>query len=713
MASLQELETALVNADKAGDAQSAAVLAQAVQQARAQVYVKPDGFGAKMNTVVDQAMRAPGLTARAGLRGVAGVVEALAEPIRLPLSAGLRAAGLRDRPIPTATDLATSAADVIGLPTPQTPMERIGSKGAELMAGAAVPISGASQITAVSPTAREVVRQFASQPGTQIASAAGAGTAGEYTKETGGNALSQFLASAAGGVGTGVAVNLGGQAIEAGKSAIRRLGAPPQGTTQIDATISSALGDPRAWELLPQHVRNQLRNDVAEAQRIGNLSPDAVRRLADYRLAEATPSRAGLTLDPVDITQQRNLAKFGANSRDQGVQAMARLENENARRLGTGVQDLAAGVTNDRYANSERALGALRTIDEARGAQVSELYRQARDSLGRAAPLDPAAATQNAGLALAEAQAQGSLPAAARRMLNDVATGRTPFNVDTKEMMVRRLYEMQSGASVNGSQRTAINIVRQALDDAPLLENHGLGPDALAAFRAARDAHRQRMAAREAAPALQAAADNVQPDAFFQRFVIGNDAGNVQALNAMRDELGPTSPAFQALRGQLVAYLKRAGGVDEQAGTFNSASFGNALDAIGKQKLSVFFSPEEVNRLQAIGRVARYEQVQPRGSAVNNSNTAATALGALERIANSSLATNIPLIGPMIGRGAENVVMRVRAGQASNVPQAIATPVPTAPNAPILPPALAALMAAPDNEEKRKNSRVDSILGTK
>jgi hypothetical protein len=85
----------------------------------------------------------------------------------------------------------------------------------------------------------------------------------------------------------------------------------------------------------------------------------------------------------------------------------------------------------------------------------------------------------------------------------------------------------------------------------------------------------------------------------------------------------------------------------------------------------------------------------------------------LERIANSSMATNIPLIGPMIGRGAENVVMRVRAGQASNVPQAIATPVPSAPGAPMLPPALAALMAAPDNEEKRKNSRVDSILGTK
>lgn len=708
MATLQELEAALVNADKAGDAQSAKVLAQAVEQARAQTYVpslppepRKDGLPRQL-----------GLTARAGLQSVGDTVGMLAEPLRLPLSAGLQAAGLRDRPIPNARQLVDSAADAVGLPNPETPKERIANDAVRVMGGTGL-MSGAARaagaIGEAGPTARELIRQFSSNPGTQVAGAAGAGAAGGATREAGFDPLTQFAASVVGGVGAGVATNAAGKAVDA----VRNFRSPQAGQTQIDVTIMNALGDARAWDALPQHVRNSLRNDVAEAMRIGNLSPDAVRRLADYRLAEATPSRAGLTLDPVDITQQRNLAKFGANSRDQSVQAMARLENDNARRLGAGVQDLAGGVVNDRYANSERALGALRAVDDARGANVDALYARARDSLGRAAPLDPATATQNAGLALAEAQAQGSLPAAARRMLNDVATGRVPFNVDTKEMMVRRLYEMQQGAGVNGSQRTAINIVRQALDDAPLLENHGLGPDALAAFRAARDAHRGRMDARTASPALQAAADGVQPDAFFQRFVIGNDAGNVQALTAMREELGPNSQAFQALRGQLIAYLKRAGGVDEQAGTFNSASFGNALDSIGRQKLGVFFSPEEVQRLQAIGRVARYEQVQPRGSAVNNSNTAATALGALERLANSSMATNIPLIGPAIGRGAENAVLRIRAGQSGNVPAALALPAPRATDAPILSPALAALLAAPEDKEKRKSSRVDSILGTK
>jgi hypothetical protein len=451
------------------------------------------------------------------------------------------------------------------------------------------------------------------------------------------------------------------------------------------------------WQELPQHVRNQLRGDVQQAMRQGQLTPDAVRRLADYRLAEATPSRAGLTLDPVDITQQRNLSKFGANSKDRAVQGVARLENENARTLARGVSELGGNVVDDAYVNSGKAVQALNAIDEARRAEVGALYAKARDSLGRAAPLDPATATQKAGVALAEAQAGGSLPTAAQSILNDVATGKIPFNVDTKEQMVKILGQMAQGAT-RGDERTAINIVRKALDDAPLLETHGLGPDALEAFKAARTAHAKRMAAQEANPALKAVADGMEPDKFFDKFIIG---GKVRELATLKNELGADNEAWQAMRGQLVAYLKQKGGVSEDAGTFNSASFGNALKALGNEKLKVFFSPQELERLQAIGRVARYEQVQPRGSAVNNSNTGGAVFNLLERLADSSAVTRIPIIG-----GApQNMVMRIRANQAQDVPSAISMPAPRATDAPMLSPALAALMGgnAVAQDDKRKS----------
>ena len=646
--------------------------------------------------------RQVGLTARAGLEGAGGLVSTLAEPIRLPLSAALRAIGARDAPIPDAQEVARNVADTIGLPAPANATERVAGKAAAAMAAGAGAIGAARRVGAAvtSPTLREVIRQFIANPATQVASAGGAGAAGGYEREQGGGPGAQLMASILGGVGTGMALNTGGKLLDAGKRWIDNLRAPATAAPQVDVTIQQALGNQVQFGQLPQHVRNQVRADVEEALKIGNLTPDAVRRLVDYRLAEATPSRAGLTLDPVDVTRQRNLAKLGANSRDPATQALSRLENDNAKTLARGVSDLGGGVVDDAYINAQKAVNALKAVDDARASATTELYRQARDSLGRAAPLDPAAATQAAGLALAEAQAGGSLPAAAQKILNDVATGKVPFNVDTKEQMVRILGQMAQGAT-RGDERTAVNIVRKALDDAPLLETHGLGPDALAAFKAARQSHAARMAAQERNPALAAVAEGMEPDKFFQKFVVG---GEVKDLRNMRQELKSSPEAWQALRGQLVAYLKNKGGVSEDAGTFNSASFKDALRTIGNEKLKLFFNGDELDKLQAIARVARYEQVQPRGSAVNNSNTAASAYGLLESLANNQAVNRLTFGVP------RSIAVHVRANQAQNVPQSIALPAPSTPSAPITSPALAALLGVPQGEDNRKRRPVDALI---
>ena len=48
--------------------------------------------------------------------------------------------------------------------------------------------------------------------------------------------------------------------------------------------------------------------------------------------------------------------------------------------------------------------------------------------------------------------------------------------------------------------------------------------------------------------------------------------------------------------------------------------------------------------LRTIGRVASYQKFQPSGSAVNNSNTAAMALGALERFAANTAVAKVPIL---------------------------------------------------------------------
>jgi hypothetical protein len=63
---------------------------------------------------------------------------------------------------------------------------------------------------------------------------------------------------------------------------------------------------------------------------------------------------------------------------------------------------------------------------------------------------------------------------------------------------------------------------------------------------------------------------------------------------------------------------------------------------MGDRKLAVFFSPEEIQRLRAVGNVSNYMSAQPAGTAVNNSNSGAlVAAKALELI--DSIAGKLPL----------------------------------------------------------------------
>ncbi|MNR39799.1 hypothetical protein D3C85_1580340 [compost metagenome] len=53
---------------------------------------------------------------------------------------------------------------------------------------------------------------------------------------------------------------------------------------------------------------------------------------------------------------------------------------------------------------------------------------------------------------------------------------------------------------------------------------------------------------------------------------------------------------------------------------------------MGREKLSALFSPEEVARLEAVGRVGQYITTQPAGAAVNNSNTGSAVMNLLSEV---------------------------------------------------------------------------------
>lgn len=171
----------------------------------------------------------------------------------------------------------------------------------------------------------------------------------------------------------------------------------------------------------------------------------------------------------------------------------------------------------------------------------------------------------------------------------------------------------------------------------------------------------------EDSPALAAALDDADPDRFVRQFITGGGA-SVRDVNALRRAITNDPEAFNAVRGQIVNHLKsKALGAtdDPAAATFRQASYNQALNAIGDRKLAAFFSPEEIAQLRQIGRVATYLQAQPKGSAVNNSNTASAAVGLLDRIVSMKLpaalgdAARMPINSLRAQSGARNALRDV------------------------------------------------------
>lgn len=609
----------------------------------------PTGAGARLDASISNIPRQLGLTARHGIEGLADFAGIFSNPIA---GASNELLGTR---LPTLQQATSGLLDHVGLPRPETATERVVGDASRMLSGGGGMVKGAQLAGKVAPS----VSILAARPELQAASAVGSGASGGYVRETGGGPTAQMAAAIAGGLAAPAAV-AGGQAIGRGVGNVaRQIGPQPASVMrQVRNALENAGYSP---ERAPKSVVNMLESDAAAAMQRGELSQDALRRLVDYRMVGATPARGNLTMNPVDLTRQQNLAKIGANSSSAKLQSLAMRENDNIGAMIGRLNEM--GVADDAYTAGQRVIGALEKTAGARQSQINAAYTNARNQVGLDANIDPAAFTQRAGDLLKQNLLEGSLPPDVRRILNDAATGKLPLNVRTAEQIKTAIGNLQR-STADGSTRKALGLVRQALDDAPLLQ--GQGEDAIRAFGKARTLNRNWRSLVEKTPALQAIEDGVQPDRFVQDYIIrGGGKSNVMDVARLKNAVRNSPEAMQAIRGQIVSYLKSKAmmGRPDEARTFYQSSYNKALVGIGERKLRMFFDASEVDRLKAVGRVALYEQAQPSGSAINNSNTAAMAIGrALDGMLNK-----IPLGQAMISDPARNVINSVHGRNVASV----------------------------------------------
>lgn len=194
MATLQQLEQALIRADAAGDMDAARQLAAAIKSMRAQGG-QDQAQQQEQPGLMSQIGRQVGLTGRYAMEGVANAVGVVTNPVTAMLE---QATG---RDLQTVPELAVSAADRMNLPKPQGEVEQVVGAASRGVAGA-VPFIGAGSAMsrAASPVTQAVGRSLAAQPGSQLASNAGGAGAAELVNQEGGGPAAQVAASLAGGV---------------------------------------------------------------------------------------------------------------------------------------------------------------------------------------------------------------------------------------------------------------------------------------------------------------------------------------------------------------------------------------------------------------------------------------------------------------------------------------------------------------------------------
>jgi hypothetical protein len=262
---------------------------------------------------------------------------------------------------------------------------------------------------------------------------------------------------------------------------------------------------------------------------------------------------------------------------------------------------------------------------------------------------------------LAKSNANAFLPENIRGMLNELSAGQTtingktfpvPFDTNALDNLMTMVAKAQRSTQ-DGNVKFALGLVRKAIDDteiAPVKTEFGgnqlvteaggkflqtqdaQSADLLTALKEARANFADYKKWQESNKPIEQTVNGMQPDQFVRKFVLSEKASVADAAAVAQSG----DPA--ATKSAILTYLKdqALNGKPDESATFGASTYNKTLKDIGDKKLALFFTPEEIGELKRLGRVAEYTTLQPKGSAVNNSNSGALVLGAgIDVLANS------------------------------------------------------------------------------
>jgi hypothetical protein len=385
-----------------------------------------------------------------------------------------------------------------------------------------------------------------------------------------------------------------------------------------------------------------------------DVDPAAAMRAQDFRDLGMNPTLGQITRDPMQYAAELNMRGM------RGVgDALSNRFNQQNSQLQQALYGMA-GNASDAYQAGTQIKGALQSIDAQLQQQVSDAYAAARASSGKNLDVPLNGVAQDYAQVLNDFG--DKVPSGVRNNFEQLGlmggTQRKTFSVENAENLLKVINANQSN---DPATNAALGQLRSSVKTAILSADDQGGVYAPARAMAA-----QRFALQDQIPALEASASNsINPDDFVRRFIVGGKTDDVNALAGLLREHNPQ--AFQEARNQIGAQLALKGFGNNVAGDapFKPAGFAQQMQAYGPAKLGAFYTPDEINQLNTIGRVGSYMNAYPSSAPVNTSNTAA-AIGSLI----GSGLKKVPYVGGIIDNAHNRMfVSKALAGNLSDATQ--------------------------------------------
>lgn len=636
--------------------------------------------------------RQVGLTGRYALEGLGQAADIVAAPINA-LTGGTN-------PSQSASQLS----DWLGLPKPEGKLENIVAGATRLGFGAALPAGVAGKLApmATSTAGKAVLTGLAENPAAQIGGGVGSGAASSAVKEMGGGDGYQLAAGLAGGVAGGMLGNAAMRsAAKASESAVEAFGGksiitpkPKQMTPeQLQVAVRQKMElHGQNWDKLPKQAQSAILADVRQANNLDALDAEALRRLTDFRAVGATPTRGTVTLDPVQITREKNLAKAGANSSNGAAHGLAKVENDNNALLIKRLQELQGGRDVDATEAGRKLADNIFAQRDALREAERRAWEVAKASPGYKMPME-AKVLGDLNKALDEEGLISFLDPRISSHIQALQLNPGRFTPQEYRNLMSRLSAAQASG---GNEAAAASMAKRILEQAELrpqatqIPNPGNLPATAAqaeVFRATDSLPGKAMSAIDQARAATRAAYAFEDSSPVVRKALSDGSMSdptrlgKHLLNSTPDEAAEIARLLgnegkHLARAAIATHIKQKAlnGVSDEMGNVSQKALNSAIKSMGEEKLKLFFLDDEIAQLKRLGRVASYMQAQPAGSAVNNSNSGAMVVGkALDALGGlARLPTKIPLFG--INQTADAVVNWAGTRGAMNVGKGLLDP---------------------------------------